>query len=104
MDETLRIATQLEVKHYVNLVRPITDYLQRHKPPGDELPVEMKPLTEAILSELSRFGYVPTPSCHLVEIGDSRLDDPVLTPQQQDATRADLSYVWKFVRGKRGHN
>lgn len=104
MDKTLRIATQLEVKHYANLVRPITDYLQRQKPPGDELPVEMKPLTEAILSELSRFGYVPTPSCLLVEIGDSRLDDPVLTPQQEEATHEDLSYVWKFVWGKSGRS
>lgn len=104
MDKSLRIATQLEVKHYGDLVRPITDYLHHHKPPGDKLPVGMKPLTEKITSELSRFGYVPTPSCLMVEVGDSRLDEPVLTPQQEEATHADLSYVWKFVWTKSGYS
>lgn len=101
MGKTYRMATQLEVRHYQELVRPITDYLDRHHPAGDRLPPEMKPFTEKISDELQRFGYHVTVSCLMVEIIDQWFHNLVLTPEQENATNADLDYLWEMLSVKK---
>lgn len=100
MGKTYRIATQLEVKHYQDLIRPITDYLDHYHPAGNRVPPEMKPLSEKISCEIERFGYYPTPCCLMVDISDHRVYNPVLTPEQEDATNADLHYLWAMLLTK----
>lgn len=91
MRRPVRIATNLEVKHYHELMRRLPTASMGQAPAPREAQLDARTL--AVLNELDRFGYIPTKSALLVAV-DIGLNDPFLTREQELATQADLAYLW----------
>lgn len=101
-EKIFRVATSLEVRHYRELLQPINDYLAASSGRRDDMPVELIEITQAVFSEMARFGYVPTQEALLVGVDEdeSQYDAPELDNEQAAAVRIAMRRVFARMRGK----
>jgi hypothetical protein len=85
-----RIATNLELKHFNELIA----MLDKRSNGAQDIPRHTSPnLARHVVRELQRFGYIANPSGLLVRIDDG-CHEPALNPLQAKAVRHDLYYLY----------
>lgn len=93
-----RFASDLEVKHFLELIDPLRHYVDENALAIHDLPRGFEPIARHVISELKRFGYVPNAIRLLVQI-DKDDYEPFLTVRQRAAAHRTLAAL--FLRLKR---
>ena len=88
-----RVATDLEIKHFKELIAPVTALLGENGEKDPEMTLALSRLVREVMEDLDRFGYMPNSICLLVRVDPSSLD-VTLTDEQDEAVMVDLSDLY----------
>lgn len=99
----VRIASQMEEKHYHDLFLPIREYLAPHSMPlSGGMPDDLVELTVQVIVSVIKFGYVPTKG-RLFVIYDNTHDDAKAAADQLGAARDQTEkLIARLQQGRRG--
>jgi hypothetical protein len=88
-----RVATDLEIKHFKELIAPVTALMGENGDKEPEMTLALSRLVREVMEELDRFGYMPNEICLLVRVDPSCLD-VTLTDEQDEAVMEDMSDLY----------
>lgn len=91
---TVRLATELEIKHYQELTAPIRELMHPVTGEPPEPNEAMTVIAQQTLKQLERFGYIPHPT-HLLVLMDPSMSDVVLDDEQTEAVKADMTGLFE---------
>lgn len=88
-----RFASDLEVRHFFELIAPLRYYVDENALAIHDLPPGLEAVARHVISELKRFGYVPNAIRLLVQI-DKNDYEPFLTARQRAAAHRTLAALF----------
>jgi hypothetical protein len=89
----VRVATDLEIKHFEELIAPISLLVADNDDRKPELAPAHLAMARNVMAELDRFGYIPHPMRLLVRLDLSCLD-LTLTDEHDEVVMADMSDLY----------
>lgn len=95
-----RFASDLEVKHFFEVIAPFRHYLDENALVIYDLPPCLERIARHVISELKRFGYVPNAIRLLVRI-DKDYYEPFLTVRQRAAADRTLAAIFLRLRQRK---
>lgn len=97
MTRHARFATDLEIRHFLELISPLRPYLDDDALDFRNIPPELEGAKHKVMRDLHRFGYIPHATRLLVKM-DEDLAYPVLTLRQRLAVHRELSALYSRLR------
>jgi hypothetical protein len=88
-----RVATDLELKHFKELIAPITALMGQNGDEEPEMTLALSRLVRKVIEELDRFGYMPNSICLLVRVDPSCID-VTLTDEEDETVMGSLSDLY----------